>query len=94
MNDDDRIGEKMDKKQEIIDGIKEEVRKMNRKLKEYEERVNYESIGEEGKVERYIVKNMVMGYLIDKKKNRRKVIRIVENVLELNKEERERVGLE
>jgi len=89
-----RLGEQLDKKSEIIAGLKEEVSKLNSELQESEARVHSASLSAEGKVDRYLVKNLVLGYFIAPPNTRSQVLRIVATVLDFNQEERERVGLE
>ncbi|XP_069698547.1 thyroid receptor-interacting protein 11 isoform X2 [Periplaneta americana] len=89
-----RLGEQLDKKSDIINSLKEEVTKLRNQLQESENRVQSASLNVEGKIDRYLVKNLVLGYFMAPQNTRPQVLRIIGTVLDFNQEERDRIGLE
>ncbi|XP_023727359.1 thyroid receptor-interacting protein 11 isoform X4 [Cryptotermes secundus] len=89
-----RLGEQLDKKSETIAGLREEVTRLSSQLQESETKVQSASLNMEGKVDRHLLKNLVLGYFVAPPNTRNQVLRIVTTVLDFNQEERARVGLE
>ncbi|KAL1123888.1 hypothetical protein AAG570_001658 [Ranatra chinensis] len=89
-----RLSEQLDKKSEIIASLKKQVSELTETLKLEEDKVKAAYTNVEGKVDRCLVKNLIVGYLSAPAKNREQVIRVIATVLDLNKEERQKVGLE
>ncbi|KAG8224281.1 hypothetical protein J437_LFUL005087 [Ladona fulva] len=89
------LSEEMDKKSEIITFLKDELQKVNANLKSAEEKLLAASQNVEGKVDKNLVKNLLLGYLSAPSQGSRRgeVLRIIAMILEFNQEEKERVDL-
>ncbi|XP_071449660.1 thyroid receptor-interacting protein 11-like [Hetaerina americana] len=90
-----RLSEQADKKSEIITSLKTELKKLNASLISAEERLRNASLSVEGKVDKNLVKNLLLGYLSSPMQGNRRyeILRIIVTILEFNKEEKERVDL-
>ncbi|XP_046401232.1 thyroid receptor-interacting protein 11-like isoform X2 [Ischnura elegans] len=90
-----RLSEQADKKSEIIASLKTEVKKLNASLISAEERLQDASLNVEGKVDRNLVKNLLLGYLSSPAQGSRRceILRIVAMVLEFSEEERAKAEL-
>ncbi|KAJ9580383.1 hypothetical protein L9F63_003959, partial [Diploptera punctata] len=89
-----RLGEQLEKKSETITSLREEVNRLIVELQAAEGQVQSASLNVEGKIDRHLVKNLVLGYLIAAPNTRSEVLRVVATVLDFNQEERDRIGLD
>ncbi|XP_063233896.1 thyroid receptor-interacting protein 11 isoform X2 [Bacillus rossius redtenbacheri] len=88
-----RLGEQLDRKTDLVGALREEVAKLKQELSETEARVQAASNSSEGKVDRSLVKNLVLGYVAAPARSRADVLRVVATVLDFSEEERTRAGL-
>ncbi|KAF4530119.1 hypothetical protein B566_EDAN001376 [Ephemera danica] len=85
-----RLGVQMDKKSEQIASLKDEVAKLNEQLNQAQQQINSASQSMEGKVDKYLIKNLIVGYFMTAPNNRQEALRIVATVLDFSREERAR----
>ncbi|KAK3913989.1 Thyroid receptor-interacting protein 11 [Frankliniella fusca] len=89
-----RLGAQLDKKSETINSLREQISHHQKELKLAEERIQTASQSVEGKVDKSLVKNLVVGLLTAPANTRSPALRVVASVLDFNHDERQRVGLE
>ncbi|XP_075211905.1 uncharacterized protein LOC142319004 isoform X2 [Lycorma delicatula] len=89
-----RLGEQLERKDQAISDLKLEVNALTEKLHKMEEKIKATSTGAEGKVDRYLVKNLLVGFLSAPQQSRMQALRVLATVVDLSHEERQRVGLE
>nr|CAD7459574.1 unnamed protein product [Timema tahoe] len=68
--------------------------KLTQKLTETENKVHSASQSSEGKIDRSLLKNLVLGYFVAPPNSRAEVLRVVATVLDFSQEERKRIGLD
>lgn len=89
-----RLGEQLDKKTQTIHELKQEVVELTEQLRKTEERVQAASVSVEGKVDRCLVRNLVVGYLCAPPSSRLQALTVIATVLDFSQEDRRRIGLE
>lgn len=89
-----RLGEQLDKKTQTIHELKQEVVELTEQLCKTEERVQAASVSVEGKVDRCLVRNLVVGYLCAPPSSRLQALTVIATVLDFSQEDRRRIGLE
>ncbi|XP_052122352.1 thyroid receptor-interacting protein 11 isoform X2 [Frankliniella occidentalis] len=89
-----RLGVQLDKKSETINSLREQINQHQKELKVADERIQAASQSVEGKVDKSLVKNLVVGLLTAPANTRSPALRVVASVLDFNHDERQRVGLE
>ena len=89
-----RLSEQLEAKSAVIAALRQEVRAREELLGKAREELTAASASGAGKVDRGLVKNLVVGYVAADEGKRRDVLRIVATVLDFNKEERLRTGLD
>nr|CAD7429739.1 unnamed protein product [Timema monikensis] len=68
--------------------------KLTQKLTETENKVHSASQSSEGKIDRSLLKNLVLGYFVAPSNSRAEVLRVVATVLDFSQEERKKIGLD
>jgi len=89
-----RLSEQLDKKGSVITNLKQEISAREEMVKNMQEKLLVLSSGHVGKVDRDLVKNLVVGYVTADDSKKPEVLRIIATVLDFNSEERGRTGLE
>ncbi|XP_014233301.1 thyroid receptor-interacting protein 11-like [Trichogramma pretiosum] len=88
-----RLSDQLDKKSERIEQLNQEVSRLNELVQTADERIQEAQRSCEGKVDRSLVKNLLMGYISSPANDKVSVLRVFANVLDFNEAEREKSGL-
>merc|ERR1719342_876121 len=89
-----RLSEQLDKKASTISNLKQEVTVRDEMVKSIQDKLIALSNSQVGRVDRDLVKNLVVGYVTADESKRPEVLRIIATVLDFNSEERGRTGLD
>jgi len=89
-----RLSEQLDKKGSVITNLKQEISVREEMVKNTQAKLLVLSNGHVGKVDRDLVKNLLVGYVTTDDSKKSEVLRIIATVLDFNSEERGRTGLE
>ncbi|XP_073988257.1 uncharacterized protein isoform X2 [Rhodnius prolixus] len=89
-----RLSEQLDQKSEIITAYKKQVDELLSKLKTEEDKVKAAYSNVEGKIDRNLMKNLMVGYVCSPNNSKSQVLKVMAQVLDLNKEERQKIGLD
>ncbi|XP_014253399.1 thyroid receptor-interacting protein 11-like isoform X2 [Cimex lectularius] len=89
-----RLSEQLDQKEEQIGTLKSEVAGLQKKLNSAEDKLKNINSTFEAKIDRNLMKNLLVGYISSGTQYKEQVLRVISQVLELSKEERQRVGLD
>jgi len=89
-----RLSEQLDKKGVLITNLKQEISVREEMVKNMQEKLLVLSSSQVGRVDRDLVKNLVVGYVTADDSKKAEVLRIIATVLDFNSEERGRTGLE
>eukprot|EP00092_Neocalanus_flemingeri_P005733 GFUD01006173.1.p1 GENE.GFUD01006173.1~~GFUD01006173.1.p1 ORF type:complete len:1637 (+),score=606.37 GFUD01006173.1:190-5100(+) len=89
-----RLSEQLDKKSTVVTNLKQEISVREEMVKNMQEKLLVLSSGQVGRVDRDLVKNLVVGYVTADDSKKPEVLRIIATVLDFNSEERGRTGLE
>ncbi|KAL7286067.1 hypothetical protein TKK_0019675 [Trichogramma kaykai] len=88
-----RLSDQLDKKSERIEQLNQEVSRLSELVQTADERIQEAQRSCEGKVDRSLVKNLLMGYISSPANDKVSVLRVFANVLDFNEAEREKSGL-
>jgi len=89
-----RLSEQLDKKGTVIANLKQEISVREEMVKNMQEKLLVLSNNQVGRVDRDLVKNLVVGYATADDSKKQEVLRIIATVLDFNSEERGRTGLD
>ena len=89
-----RLSEQLEKKTQAIAMLKHEVKLREDLLKKAQNQLKDANTNNTVKVDRYLVKNLVVGYVIADVAKKREVLKIIATVLDFNQDEREKTGLD
>jgi len=89
-----RLSEQLDKKGTVIANLKQEISVREEMVKNMQEKLLVLSNNQVGRVDRDLVKNLVVGYATADDSKKPEVLRIIATVLDFNSEERGRTGLD
>lgn len=89
-----RLSEQLEKKSQIITTLKQEIKMREELLRKAQTDLSAVSTNNAGKVDKSLVKNLVVGYLCADTSKRGQVLKLVATVLDFNQEERQKTGLE
>jgi hypothetical protein len=89
-----RLSEQLEKKTQAIAMLKHEVKLREDLLKKAQTELKEANSNNTVKVNRYLIKNLVVGYVNADEGKRQEILKIVATVLDFNQEEREKTGLE
>ncbi|XP_059054457.1 thyroid receptor-interacting protein 11-like isoform X2 [Achroia grisella] len=91
-----RLGDQVETKTALINDLKEQVRTLQVSVAAAEERYNNTISNQQDKVDKNLVKNLVINYVMaaaQSAQNRTRVLKILSTVLDFNQQECERLGL-
>lgn len=88
-----RLSEELDKKSEKIGQLNQEVAQLTLLVNTADERIQEANKSGEGKVDKTLVKNLLLGYLTSSANDKTSVMRVFSTVLDFNDSEREKTGL-
>ncbi|KAG8199233.1 hypothetical protein JTE90_003660 [Oedothorax gibbosus] len=88
-----RLSEQLDAKEEIIANLRSELSKSESQIKSTAQEINSIKSNTDGKVDRVVMKSLVLGYFSTPPGQKSEVIRLLARVLDFNQEEMERAGI-
>ncbi|KAF8792650.1 Thyroid receptor-interacting protein 11 like protein [Argiope bruennichi] len=88
-----RLSEQLDAKEEIIANLRNELSKTEHKIKSTTLEIDTIKSNTEGKVDRLVMKSLVLGYFSTPPNQKSEVIRLLARVLDFNQEEMEKAGI-
>ncbi|XP_012269993.1 thyroid receptor-interacting protein 11 isoform X2 [Orussus abietinus] len=88
-----RLSEQLDKKDERIEHLTQEVARLSEIVNTAEERIQEANRNGEGKVDKSLVKNLLLGYICSPTTDKSSVLRVFATVLDFNDSERDKIGL-
>ena len=89
-----RLSEQLDKKSTVISNLKQEISVREEMLKSLQAKMLDIANGQVGKVDRDLVKNLVIGYAISDTTKKPEILKIIATVLDFNGDERTKTGLD
>ena len=89
-----RLSQQLDAKQQLIAGLKHEVATREELLAAAQGQLRAATSAQVGRVDRDLVKNLVLGYVTADQNKRPEILRVIATVLDFNKEDRGRSGLD
>ena len=89
-----RLAEQLDKKSSTISNLKQEMSVREEMVRSLQEKMLDMTNGQVGKVDRDLVKNLVIGYAISDVSKKPEILRIIATVLDFNGDERAKTGLD
>ncbi|XP_015109457.1 thyroid receptor-interacting protein 11 isoform X2 [Diachasma alloeum] len=88
-----RLSEQLDKKSEKIQELSQEVAKLTELVNTADERIQEANKSGEGKVDKFLIKNLLLGFLSSPASDKSAVLRVFGTILDFNEDEREKAGL-
>jgi len=89
-----RLGDQLDVKTRAIVNLKQEISARDEMIKSCQEKLLKHSNSQVGRVDRALVRNLIVGYVTADQAKRTEILRIVATVLDFSQEERGKTGLE
>ncbi|XP_022088979.1 thyroid receptor-interacting protein 11-like isoform X2 [Acanthaster planci] len=89
-----RLNEQLDRKEEVAVHLREELAKKEELLHEYEARFNELGSANESKVDKPLMKNLLLGYFSAPQKKRPEILKLLGSVLNFSSEELQKIGAE
>lgn len=89
-----RLGEQLEKKSQVIANLKQEIKLREELLKKAQSELTTISTHNAGKVDKSLIKNLVVGYVCADDSKKLEVLKVVATVLDFNGEERQKTGLD
>lgn len=88
-----RLSEQLDSKEEVITILRCELQKAESKVMTASEQIESIKSNTEGKVDRVVIKSLVLGYFSTPAGQKSEVVRLLARVLDFNQEEMEKAGI-
>lgn len=88
-----RLSEQLDKKTERIEQLSQEVDQLTNLVNTADRRIEEAQQSGEGKVDKTLVKNLLLGYLSSSAADKSSVLRVFSTVLDFNEMEKDKAGL-
>ncbi|XP_071553727.1 uncharacterized protein [Temnothorax nylanderi] len=88
-----RLSEQLEKKDEQIERLNEEVARLTASLNFAEQKMKEVAEHDEGKVDKILVKNLLLGYLSSATSDKPSILRVFANVLDFTESEKDKTGL-
>jgi len=89
-----RLGDQLDVKTRAIVNLKQEISARDEMIKSCQEKLLKHSNSQVGRVDRALVRNLIVGYVTADQAKRPEILRIVATVLDFSQEERGKTGLD
>jgi len=89
-----RMSQQLELKQHHIAALKHEISTLEELLKEANEKLKNVSSSQVGRVDRELVKNLILGYVTADTNKKTEILRIIATVLDFNQDDRGRTGLD
>ncbi|XP_076620266.1 uncharacterized protein LOC143341307 isoform X2 [Colletes latitarsis] len=88
-----RLSEQLDKKTERIEQLNQEVDRLTNLVNTADHRIEEAKQSEEGQIDKTLVKNLFLSYLLSSAADKSSVLRVFSTILEFSDVEKEKVGL-
>ncbi|XP_029054382.2 thyroid receptor-interacting protein 11-like [Osmia bicornis bicornis] len=88
-----RLSEQLDKKTERIEQLSQEVDRLSNLVNTADRRIEEAKQSGEGKVDKTLIKNLLLGYLSSSAADKSAVLRVFSTILDFNEAERDKAGL-
>ncbi|XP_026668003.1 thyroid receptor-interacting protein 11-like isoform X2 [Ceratina calcarata] len=88
-----RLSEELDRKTERIEQLSQEVDRLSNLVNTADNRIQEARQSGEGKVDKTLVKNLLLGYLSSSATDKSSVLRVFSTVLDFNESEKDKAGL-
>ncbi|XP_018366477.1 PREDICTED: thyroid receptor-interacting protein 11-like isoform X2 [Trachymyrmex cornetzi] len=88
-----RLSEQLEKKDEQIERLNEEVIRLTASLNSADQKVKEATEHDEGKVDKVLIKNLLLGYLASTTSDKSSILRVFANVLDFTEPEKDKTGL-
>ncbi|KAK0098968.1 hypothetical protein PV326_011992 [Microctonus aethiopoides] len=88
-----RLSQQLNKKSERIQELNDEVAKLTELVNTAEQRIEEAKQSGEGKVDKSLIKNLLLGFLASSNSDKLSVLRVFATVLDFNEMERDKAGL-
>lgn len=88
-----RLTEQLDKKSQVIQELEENLQKVRVELAEKEKKLLNINLATDGKIDKFLVKNLVIGYLSAQGEHKTQALKILTSVLELSSDELAKSGV-
>jgi len=88
-----RLGDQLEQKTKAIAALRQDVNIRDELLKKAQQELDSQHSISVAKVDRYLVKNLIVGYLVADPSKKPEVVKILATVLDFNQEERDKTGL-
>ena len=88
-----RLGDQLEQKSRTINNLKQDLKLREDLLKKAQHELDNLTSNSVAKVDRYLVKNLIVGYLVADASKRPEVMKVVATVLDFNQDERDKIGL-
>ncbi|KAG5344072.1 TRIPB protein, partial [Acromyrmex charruanus] len=88
-----RLSEQLEKKDEQIEQFNEEVIRLTASLNFADQKVKEATEHDEGKVDKVLIKNLLLGYLASTTSDKSSILRVFANVLDFTEPEKDKTGL-
>ena len=89
-----RLSQQLDSKQQTIAALRHEVTTREEMLASAEEKLVAATTAQVGRVDRELVKNLLLGYVTADSARKAEILRVIATVLDFNREDRTRTGLD
>lgn len=86
-----RLTEQLDRKEEALSALKEEVQIREKSLKAMEEEVHRLRVSTDNKIDKLVIKNMLMSYLLSPRNKQPEVLRAVGGILGFSEEDFDKI---
>lgn len=88
-----RLSEQLDKKTERIEQLSQEVDRLTNLVNTADQRIEEAKQSGEGKVDKTLIKNLLLGYLSSSAADKSSVLRVFSTILDFNETEKDKAGL-
>ncbi|XP_018399446.1 PREDICTED: thyroid receptor-interacting protein 11-like [Cyphomyrmex costatus] len=88
-----RLSEQLEKKDDQIERLNEEVVRLTASLNFADQKVKEATEHDEGKVDKILIKNLLLGYLASTTSDKSSILRVFANVLDFTESEKDKTGL-
>ncbi|XP_018307548.1 thyroid receptor-interacting protein 11 isoform X2 [Mycetomoellerius zeteki] len=88
-----RLSEQLEKKDEQIERLNEEVVRLTASLNFADQKVKEATEHDEGKVDKVLIKNLLLGYLASTTSDKSSILRVFANILDFTESEKDKTGL-
>ncbi|KAL6266878.1 hypothetical protein P5V15_003706 [Pogonomyrmex californicus] len=88
-----RLSDELEKKDKQIERLNEEVARLTTSLNSIDQKMKETTEQEKGKVDKILIKNLLLGYLSSTTSDKSSILRVFANVLDFTESEKDKTGL-